>query len=99
MKLRALLAIVAIAATGTAFAATQTTTTTTRHQKVVKKVKKSTHKSTKQQAAVSRHKARRMGASSQHMSGSNAAPDTDLAARERQQRIDEAYESWRSKNR
>lgn len=94
MKLRALLAVVAIAATGTAFAATQTTTTTTtRHQKVVKKVKKT---QTEKRAAASRHKARRMGASSEQVSRS---PDTDLTARERQRRVDEAYETWRSKNR
>ena len=97
MKLRALLAVATIAATGTAFAATQTTTTTTtRHQKVVKKVKKT---QTQKRAAASRHKARRMGASSEQVRRSDAAPDTDLAARERQRRIDEAYESWRSKNR
>ncbi len=97
MKLRALLAVIAIAATGTAFAATQTTTTTTtttRHNKVVKKVKK-THRQT-QHVAASRHHARRMGASSEHMS---ATPDTDLTARERQRRVDEAYEKWHSTNR
>jgi Ni/Co efflux regulator RcnB len=98
MKLRALLAVVAIAATGTAFAATQTTTTTTRHHKVVKKVKK-THRQTQQHAAASRHHARRMGASSEHMSGSNATPDTDVNAGDRQKRVDEAYDKWRSTNR
>ncbi len=97
MKLRALLAVIAIAATGTAFAATQTTTTTTtRHQKVVKKVKKT---KTPRHAAASRRHARRMGASAEQMSRSTAAPDTDLAARERQQRVDEAYEQWKSTHR
>ena len=39
-----------------------------------------------------------MGANSRHMGASTATPETDVTARDRQGRIDDAYSKWKANN-
>ena len=102
MKLQALLVAIAVAAGGSAFAASDTAqagskqtadTQTTTKTKVKKAKSKTTRKATQ---ASKRGSTQHMGAASRRTTEPAAAPDTDLTARERQNRIDEAYSKWRS---
>ena len=89
MKLQALLVAAAVTASGSAFAVGASTADSTKDdtkQTTVEqnKAKKKTAKQTKSK-----------GASTQRM-GAAATPETDLEARDRKGRMDEAYEKWRS---
>ncbi len=106
MKLATLLVALAIAGTGSAFAASDTATGSTApvarhgHKSLTSKAKtsKSRHHATHHASAAGSHKkgaTQHMGASGQHMN-SASTPQTDLQSRERQSRIDEAYSKWHS---
>lgn len=74
-------------------------TTKARHQ--MGHHSKTSHKST-HHAKASRHhmqaSTHHMGANSHHMSQSTAKPETDLGARDRQNRVDDAYSKWKANN-
>ena len=72
-------------------------TTKTKHQTAHHG--KTSH-NTAHQAKASNHpteaSTHHMGANGHHMSTSTAKPETDLSARDRQGRVDDAYSKWRS---
>lgn len=102
VKLQTLLMAVALVAAGSAFAASDTTPagstssagkpTTTASHKAKTKVKKTSHKTAHHASASTHH----MGNSSGRRSVSAATPATDLRSSDRQSRIDDAYNKWRS---
>jgi len=99
VKIQALLIALAVAASGSALAASGTDSgvkkPVARHGMHQKAKHKTTH-----HASAARHRApgatHHMGASGQHMNSAVAAPQTDLQSRERQNRIDQAYNDWRA---
>lgn len=89
MKLQALFVAAAVAASGSAFAAGASTADST---KADSKQTTAEQKEAKKTAKQTKSK----GASARRMGGAATTPETDLDARDRQGRMDEAYEKWRS---
>ena len=102
MKIQALLIALAMAASGSVFAASDTDSAArkpvARHGMAHKaKTAKAKHKPTHHASAARHHGGtQHMGASGQHMNSAIASPQTDLQSRERQTRIDQAYNDWRA---
>ena len=102
VKLQTLLMAVALVAAGSAFAASDTAPAggtssagkpaTAAPHKAKTKAKKTSHKISHHASASTHH----MRNASGHMSVSAATPATDLRSSDRQSRIDDAYNKWRS---
>jgi hypothetical protein len=87
VKLSALLISLAVAATGSALAASDTPSDTASGNKPP-----AAHHGMHKQAKAKTDNAK----GSTHHMGAKAAPETDLESHDRQTRIDEAYNKWRS---